>query len=206
MMRIFIRAALTLILPLSLILLPIPALAAPVGEHAGEFLVDGPLDAQPASGPANPDVVIDESGRSIWVWDGTPAGTRREVFLRIFAADGDPTTDPVQVNTFTADNQNYPRVAAGSDGSFLVAWLSKERPDPENTTTRYVIRSQAFDANANPVGGEQRLSTLDPLLTTANKVDVAALPGGDYIVVWRSSQTPEPGDNSTSRSIQRRPA
>ena len=119
MMRICIRPALTLILPLSLILLlPIPALAAPVGEHAGEFLVDGPLDAQPASGPANPDVVIDESGLSIWVWDGTPAGTRREVFLRIIPADGDPPTDPVQVNTFTADNQNYPRVAAGSDGSF----------------------------------------------------------------------------------------
>ena len=199
MMRIFIRSALTLILPLSpILLLPIPALAALVGEHAGEILVDGPLNAQPASGPANPDVVIDESGRSIWVWDGTPASTRAEVFLRIFPADGGPPTDPVQVNTFTADNQNYPRVAAGSDGSFLVAWLSKERPEPEDTFTRYVVRSQAFDANANPDGDEQLLSTLDPLLTTENKVDVAALPGGDYIVVWRSSQTPEPGDSSTS--------
>jgi len=199
MMRIFIRPTLTLILPLSLILLlPIPALAAPVGEHAGEFLVDGPLNAQPASGPANPDVVIDESGRSIWVWDGAPASTRQEVFLRIFPADGGPPTDPVQVNTFDADNQHFPRVAARSDGSFLVVWLSREPPEPGDGFTRNVVRSQAFGANASLVGGEQLLSTLDPLLTTANKVDVAALPGGDYIVVWRSSQTPEPGDSSTS--------
>jgi hypothetical protein len=45
------------------------------------------------------------------------------------------------------------------------------------------------------VGDEQILSTLKPLLTTFDKVDVAALPGGDYIVVWKSSQTFDPGNN-----------
>ena len=180
-------------------LLPFSAFATPfVGEHAGEILVDGPLNAQPATQPSNPDVVIDETGRQIWVWDGTPASTSQEVFLRIFPADDGPPTDPVQVNTFTADKQAFARVAVRSDGSFLVAWLSREPPEPGDGFTRYVVRSQAFDANANPVGSEQLVSTLDPLLTTANKVDVAALPGGDYIVVWPSRQTPEPGDSSIS--------
>ena len=95
MMRIFIRSALTLFL-----LLPVPVLAEPIGEHAGEFLVDGPLNAQPATQPSNPDVVIDETGRQIWVWDGSPSSsTSQEVFLRIFPADDGPPTDPVQVNT-----------------------------------------------------------------------------------------------------------
>jgi len=178
--------------------LPVPALTAPVGEHAGEILVDGPLASQPGSEPSNPDVVVDESGRSIWVWDGTPSTTRKEVFLRIFPADGGPPTDPVQVNTFDEQNQHFPRVAVNIDSSFLVVWLSTEEPNPGDNFLRNIVRSQAFDANANPVGGEQLLSTLDPLLTTDNKVDVAALPGGDYIVVWRSSQTPEPNDSSTS--------
>ena len=193
MMRIFSRSALTLFL-----LLPVPVLAEPVGEHAGEILVDGPLGMQPGSEPSNPDVVVDESGRSLWVWDGTPSTTRKEVFLRIFPADGGPPGDPVQVNTFAEDNQHFPRIAVRDDGSFLVVWLSKERPQPEDNFTRNIIRSQAFDADSNPVGSEQILSELKPLLGTGNKVDVAALSGGDYIVVWRSSQTPEPDDSSTT--------
>jgi len=178
------------------ICLPVPALSAPVGEHAGEILIDGPLAEQPASQPSNPDAVVDKSGRSIFVWDGTPAATRKEVILRVFPADGSPPGDPVQVNTFDSDNQHYPRVAVRDDGSFLVVWLSKERPKPEDNFTRNIIRSQAFDATATPVGSEQIISELKPLLGTFNKVDVAALPGDDYIVVWRSSQTPEPGDSS----------
>jgi len=193
MMRIIKKSAFTLIL-----LLPIASLAAPVGEHAGEILVDGPLDAQPGPEPSNPDAVIDRSGRSIFVWDGTVSDTRKEVFVRIFPADGGPPTDPVQVNTFIEENQHFPRIAVRNDGSFLIVWLSKERPEPGDNFTRDIIRSQVFDTDANPVGSEQILSELNPLLTTDNKVDVAALPGGDYIVVWRSGQTPEPGDSSTS--------
>lgn len=178
------------------LLISFPALAAPVGESAGEIWIDGPAEVQPGSDPGNPDVVVDESGRSIWVWDGTPASTRKEVFLRIYPADGGPPTDPVQVNTFDDDNQHFPRVAVSGDGSFLVVWLSKEIFNPPDTATRNIIRSQAFDADANPVGDEQMLSTLKPLLTTFDKVDVAALPGGDYIVVWKSSQTlVDPGAN-----------
>ena len=191
MMRIFKRSALALFL-----LLPVTVLAEPVGEHAGEILVDGPLGMQPGSEPSDPDVVVDESGRSLWVWDGTPSTTRTEVFLRIFPADGGPPGDPVQVNTFAEDNQHFPRIAVRDDGSFLVVWLSKERPQPEDNFTRNIIRSQAFDADATPIGSEQILSELKPLIATGNKVDVAALPGGDYIVVWRSSQTPEPDDSS----------
>ena len=60
------------------LLLPFSAFATQfVGEHAGEIWIDGPADVQPGSDPGNPDVVIDESGRSIWVWDGTPASTRK---------------------------------------------------------------------------------------------------------------------------------
>jgi hypothetical protein len=178
------------------LLISFPAQAAPIGESAGEIWIDGPAEVQPGSDPGNPDVVIDESGRSIWVWDGTPASAKKEVFLRIYPADGGPPTDPVQVNTFDDDNQHFPRVAVSGDGSFLVVWLSKEIFNPPNTATRNIIRSQAFDADANPVGDEQILSTLKPGLTAFDKVDVAALPGGDYIVVWKSSQTfVDPEDN-----------
>ena len=179
------------------LLISFPALAAPIGESAGEIWIDGPAEVQPGSDPSNPDVVVDESGRSIWVWDGTPASTRKEVFLRIYPADGGPPTAPVQVNTFVENNQHFPRIAVRGDGSFLVVWLSVELLQ-SGAASRNVVRSQAFDADATPVGEEQLLSTLEPDLTIFNKVDVAALSGDDYIVVWRSVSTPEPDDDSTS--------
>ena len=99
-----------------------------------------------------------------------------------------PTTD---------DAQHSPKVAINDDGSFLVVWMSEEEPEP-GASLRPVVRSQAFDANANPVGDEQLLSTLDPLVTIAKKIDLDVLPSGEYIVVWRSNQTPEPGDSSVT--------
>ena len=166
-----------------------------MGESAGEIWIDGP--DLPGSNPIQPDADVDNEGRSIFVWE-TTVSNQKEIFLRVFPADGSDPSEPVQVNTYTDDAQHSPKVAINDDGSFLVVWLSAERPEPEDTFFRNVVRGQAYDTNANPLGTEQLLSTLDPLLTTDNKVVVAALPGGDYIVVWRSSQTPEPGDSSIS--------
>jgi len=191
------------------ILTSITSLAGPegtnvVGESGGEIWVDGPGDVQPGSDPNHPDAAIDNLGRSIFVWDGTPASTDKEVFLRIFPADGSSPGDPVQVNSLVENNQHFPRVAVSGDGSFLVVWLSAERPEPEDNFFRNVVRSQAFDVDAKPVGVERLLSTLDPLLTTDNKVDVAALPDGGYIVVWRSSQTLDPAPvNGTTIQARR---
>jgi hypothetical protein len=151
---------------------------------------------QPGGGPGFPDVAVDKLGRSIFVWNGTPAGTREEVFLRIFPADGSSPTDPVQVNTFVEFPQREARVAVSDDGSFLVIWQSNE-PENPGDASRKVVHSQAFDANANPVGNEQLLSTLAPRVATGGiYADVAALLNGGYIVVWRSSQTSEPEDSS----------
>lgn len=172
-----------------------PLSASPVGESAGEIWIDGP--DQPGSDPNQPDADVDSTGRTIFVWDAFTAN-RKDIFLRVFPADGGDPSDPVRVNTYVDDAQHYPKIAINNDGSFLVVWLSAEPPEPEDPFLRNVVRSQAFDANANPVGNEQLLSTLDPLLTTDNKADVAALPSGEYIVVWRSSQTPEQNDNSTT--------
>ena len=186
------------------LLIAIPALATPIGESAGEIWVDGPADVQPGGDPNHPDAAVDNSGRSIFVWDGTPASTRKEIFLRIFPADGSEPGAPVQVNTLVEEAQDNPRVAVSGDGSFLVVWQSAERPEPENNFVREVVRSQAFDANANPVGDEQLLSTLAPLVASGGiYADVAALRGGGYIAVWRSSQTFVSEDSSWTIQARR---
>jgi len=177
------------------VLLFTPALSALIGESAGEIWIDGP--DQPGTNPKQPDADVDDAGRSIFVWE-TTVSNQRDIYLRVFPADGSDSSDPVQVNTYADDAQHSPRVAINNDGSFLVAWLSEEEPEPGSGSLRPVVRSQAFDANANPVGDEQLLSTLDLLVTIAKNFELDVLPSGEYIVVWRSDQTPEPGDSSVT--------
>ena len=164
-------------------------LAAPVGEPAGEIWVDGPEDKQPAINPAHPDAAVDHLGRSIFVWDGNPAiNGGNDIYLRIFDSGRNPLGDPVRVNTLLENNQDYPRVAVSSDGSFLVIWQSNE-PFEDGAADRRAVRSQAFDANAQPVGTEQLLNTLSTNGTTPIRADVAALRDGGYVVAWQSGNT-----------------
>lgn len=181
-------------------LLPITALAAAgAGDSSGEIWIDGLDTVQPGAQPANPDAAMDHAGRSIFVWDATPAATRQEVFLRRFDKDNKPMGDPVQVNTYDTAAQANPRVVANNDNSFLVVWRSAEPASTNPTVNREVVRSQAFDADGNPVGEEQLLSTLEPLIATGGApTGVAALSNGTYIVVWRSSQSANEADTSTT--------
>jgi len=185
----------TITIPVLCVCLSTPLSASSVGESAGEIWIDGP--DQPGVNPIQPDADVDKTGRSIFVWEATASGNQKDIFLRVFPADGSNPSDPMQVNTYDDDAQHSPKVAINDDGSFLVAWLSEEEPEGGGSL-RPVVRSQAFDVNANPVGNEQLLSTLDLLVSVDKRFDLDVLPSGEYIVVWRSNLTPEPQDSSVS--------
>lgn len=186
---------------LFVLLLTSPLWAAPVGEHAGEIWIDGPEEIQ-LGDPIHPDAAVDKNGRSIFVWATNPAvngGT--DIYLRVFPADGGEPSVPVRVNTLLESTQeDHPRVAFSNDGSFLVIWQSLEVPEG-GSAKRRAVRSQAFGADALPVGSEHLLSTLPTGGTTPIAADVAALTGGGYVVVWQSRETS--GDD-TGTSIQAR--
>ena len=175
-------------------------MSAGSGIDAGpEIWIDGPDDVEPGNNRNRPDVAVDENGRRIHVWAAFGEVARNDIFLRQFDSQGNPLEDPRLVNTTTDDDQSSPRVAVAGDGSFLVIFLSDE-PHPIGVD-RDVVRSQAYDANGEPVGTEQLLS--DAPLPRALDItpDVAALraPGGGaggYAVVWRSvdSSGNDPGE------------
>jgi hypothetical protein len=178
-----------------------PTLAGGQGIEAGpEIWIDGLGTVPPGTGRSVPDSAVDDIGRRIHVW-GAFTSERNDVFLRRFDALGNPLEDPRMVNTTTEDDQSIPRLAVASDGSFLVVFQSDEL-DPGLGVDRKVIRSQAYDANGDPVGPEQRLSTVLTNRATDAFADVAALrvadgsPGG-YAVVWASLNSAGT-DNDTS--------
>jgi len=195
------KSPLLILTLLNCLLFSAQASSSPVGENAGEISVDRLETTPPTLNPAHPDAAVDKSGRSIFVWDGNPAvNGGKDIFLRIYDVGGSPEGDAVVVNTYLTDSQHYPRVAVSGDGSFLVIWQSEEVPEG-SANERKVVRSQAFDANANPVESELLVSELPPRGTTEIHADVAALRDGGYIVVWQSAETH--GDD-TNTSIQAR--
>ncbi len=162
-----------------------------VTELAGpELWIDGPDNVQPDD-PNFPDVAVDAEGRRIQVWEAF-GDDRLDIYLRRFDANGNPLEDPRRINSTIEKEQHFPRVAVSSDGSFLVIYQSSETPSGQ-TFDQYMVRSQAFDASGNPVGGEQLVSMVPTHEQVNVYADVAALrtvdgsPGG-YIVAWRNSQ------------------
>ena len=159
-------------------------------EAGPELWIDGPDAVQPGGQRGLPDVAVDNDGRRIHVWFAS-GGTfdRTEIFLRRFDAQGNPLEDPKMVNTTTEDDQIEARVAVSADGSFLVIFDSDE-PHPAGNF-KDVLRSQAYDANGDPVGSEQLLSAaplpnlfdLDPDVAALRTADGTA---GGYAVVWGS--------------------
>ena len=178
---------------------PFPDISSP------EIWVDGPDAVQPGSQRDFSDVAVDNEGRRIHVWGTSGAGiATRDIFLRRWDAAGNPLEDPKIVNTTTADQQDNPRVAVSADGSFLVVFESREPVAAQGGSLRILVRSQAYDADGNPDGSEQLLTTVPSTSLFRANVDVAALrtadgTAGGYIVVWRSSVS---AGTDTSQSIQ----
>lgn len=191
------------LLPAPLLLLAALLAAAPAAGQA-ELWLDGPDAVQPGSDRGFPGAAIDAFGRSIYVWEAfNGIVDRGDIYLRRYTTDGTPLADPVIVNGYVDDDQRNPRVAAALDGSFLVVWRSEEPgPNPLDPSGHWV-RSQLFDANGDPVGNEEYVSTQNAAIGGgALRVDVAALRGGGYVVVWRSNGGgTDPGISIQARRI-----
>jgi hypothetical protein len=115
--------------------------------------------------------------------------------MRIFSNDGTKLGSEIQVNMETTNNQSAPKIAALSDGSFLVTWV-----DNHVSATNYDVYMQRFAADGS------RLSSADQLVTggfttgnqgvygTANaeraqQHDVIALAGGGWVVSFVDNST-----------------
>ena len=135
-------------------------------------------------------VSMDAAGNFVVVWESRHHAAQaqyRDVFGQRFAADGAPTGDEFQVNVSTLENQEWPDVASGPNGDFVVVWQSDTE---ENTFATDVILGRQFLADGTP-GNEFRANTY----TTQDQARpaVAIDADGDFVVVW-TSYTGQDGD------------
>jgi hypothetical protein len=69
------------------------------------------------------DVAVDEDGNFVIVWESyAQVGGNFEIFGRRYDAAGQGMGGEFLVNTYTSGAQQYPAVAAGDRGDFVVVW------------------------------------------------------------------------------------
>ncbi|MBI5279529.1 MAG: cadherin domain-containing protein [Burkholderiales bacterium] len=105
-----------------------------------------------------------------------------DIFAQVFNADGTRRGGAIQVNTETANTQDFSAVTGLNGGGFVVTWESIGQDDGEPWGGIYARR---FDASGSPAGGEILVNAYTyyeqraPAITTLNE--------GKYVISWFGS-------------------
>jgi VCBS repeat-containing protein len=144
------------------------ASAAPYARVGDEALVNSSV----AGLQSQPSVAFLAGGRYVIVFQVFD-GDQLDVRARIFNRDGSPAAPDFSVNITASGEQHLPRVAALSDGGFVIVWQ-----DSAGGSYDIIGRLYAADGSA---GGEVQIAT-----TLANETApaVAGLAGGGFAALW----------------------
>jgi hypothetical protein len=146
-----------------------------------------PLDGISRQRPA---VAFDTSGNAVVVWQRT-TNTGRDIFMQRFSPTGSPLSAELQVNNFTANNQQNPAVAVAPNGTFVVVWDGAGSGDTQGIwMRRFSAAGVALTTDElvnRPINGPQR------------NPQIAMDATGAFIIAWE-------GEVRTSNGILRDPS
>ncbi len=146
-----------------------------------EFLVN----TTTAYGQYVPRIAAHDQGFVV-VWESDyQDGEGEGVFGQRFNVSAARVGTEFRINSYTRGDQDYPDVAARSDGRFIVVWHS----DPSGVEaaqdgSEHGLFGQRFDSSGNPEGAEFAINAY----TTGPQVRPAVAYAGDggFLVVWES--------------------
>jgi len=153
------------------------ATGTPVGD---EFIVNV-LNEGNQTVPA---LAMDRQGRFAVVWQGP--GIEEDVFLRMCDPQDMPIADDLLVNLDAEGRQLQPRVAAGGEDLFVIAWESAETVEDGNRT---FVHAHLFDPNGTGLGND---ILVDPNLYDCRYPDVAMDAQGNFAVTWMRDKSSHP--------------
>jgi len=122
----------------------------------------------------NTDVVMNADGSFVMVWqqDTTDAG----IYAQLFDASGGQMGGAILVSEGVVETHQFPAVAAGTAGGFIVAW--------ENTAAAGGpdVLARRFDAAGDPLG--DAFAASDAAAGDQMRPDVAIDADGNFAIVW----------------------
>ena len=154
----------------------------PVGS---EFVVNQTL----SSSQTNAAVVMNADGSFIVSWKSSQ-GPDRDIYARLFDANGDPTTNEFLVNQNLGGDQTEIDIAADDSGNFVIVW---ETLDSDLSA----VAARLYNADGTAATAEFQVNT-----TETNDQDdpsVAMDADGDFVIVWESNGQDGSGEGVYSR-------
>lgn len=171
------------------------ALAQGVAPIGGQFQVNAYTRKQ----QHQPQVAKNDQGDFVVVWKSIGSygnDTGESVQARRFEANGQPKGVDFQVNTYTHAAQEWPAVAVGLQGDFVIVWKSSYSDGLD--TSSWSIQGQRFDASGSPAGSQFEVNSYTSGAQTFPEVSLDTQ--GNFVVVWQS--TGSYGTDSDWESIQ----
>ena len=147
------------------------------GASTNEFLVN----AKTGNSHKSPDVAIDNQGEFTVTWaadqqDGNSFG----VFAQRYNANATKIGGEFQVNQFTTNKQEAPRIAMDDNGAFVIAWQSFG----QDASGGYGVYARLYNENGNAVGNEFQVN--EETASYQFEPAVAMDSNGDFVVTWSS--------------------
>jgi len=135
---------------------------------------------------ANPAIATLLNGNVVIVYQSrnqAGPGSMSDVYLQMFAPNGNKIGGEILVNQFTDNNQRSPAIAALPNGNFAVAWVSEQErwTDVNNGLPSVDVYARVFDASGSAVAGEFLVNG-DTNICAAP--DITAAPDNGIMVTW----------------------
>jgi len=144
--------------------------------QGGEFRVN----TYTTSAQEFPSVAMDSDGDFVIAWTSYGQdGSFRGVYAQRYSAAGVPQGSEFRVNTYTSNNQLFPKVGMNAAGDFVIGWSSDGQDG-----SGYGIYAQRYDAAGVRQGGEFRVSTQTSNAQNWPSLDMGA--AGHFVVTWTS--------------------
>ena len=138
-----------------------------------------------------PDIAVGPDGNFVVAWianDGSGSG----IYARRYWSWGEPMAEAMQVNTFTANDQNEVALAIGGLGQFIVAWTSWYQEGDLGE-----IYARVYNASGDALTDSLQINN-----STAHHQGQPAVcmnANGDFAVAWVGDDLPH--DNTTLQGI-----
>ena len=125
------------------------------------------------------------NGSTVVVWHNGPGsgndGDSGAIRGRIFSSAGGGSE--FTINTTTAGDQSFPRVAALSGGGFAVTWEDSSHAGDD--ASGMAVRAQRFDASGAKLGSELLVNTT--ITGDQSLPEIAVLASGKIAITWTDS-------------------
>ncbi|EMI55521.1 Cadherin domain protein, partial [Rhodopirellula sallentina SM41] len=126
---------------------------------------------------SNQAVAVSANGDYVVVWTSdNQDGDGKAVYAQRFNAAGVALTGEIQVNQTTSDDQQWARVDAADDGSFVVTWTLVIEGDPVD------VYARRFGADGTALGNEFVVNTY--VTGEQHNSSIAVNASGEFIIVW----------------------